>query len=222
MSNAVYNVVKKALDKGEAQCKSRNALTGDYGVSYAASKSAEGIFKFEHWGTVILEFDMHNKVILKWYGYSNSDRDALNEIMSIFNQQAWKFSIKQGKLMLIHADVEYSIDMQPVMDDTAKLSKKKLDAFMKEFSHRIDSGSVSDAGECWLVKGVVHPDSDNCKTCPYLGDAECGGGVTLIAKALKENRNTDTLIQLAVENPLRWKDIIMRAVRKYVRKRLQA
>jgi hypothetical protein len=106
--------------------------------------------------------------------------------------------------------------------------KRFVDAIKK----RVFDGSLScDGGECWLVKGVFG-EGQGCDTCESLLKPGCGGGATLIAKALQEKGYRFPGVWMAeigekgegrpsiTAMQKNWKHPISGALRDYVRKRI--
>lgn len=104
--------------------------------------------------------------------------------------------------------------------------------FVDNIKKKIMNGSISsDGGECWLVKGVFG-EARGCDNCEFLLKPGCGGGATLIAKALQEKGYAYPGVWMAEmgedEEPKvsvkkmqeNWKYPISGALRDYVRKRI--
>jgi hypothetical protein len=218
MSALVCNLINKALEKGYAKRNATNALTKEYGVAYEAIKE-DHRFKLSHWGTVILEFDLNSKEILKWDGFSRSDADALNDALHIFNMQGWRFFRRMGTLYLSDgAGTKYLKDMTIAENPEAeaKAKKAKINKFVKEFSTRIKDGTLADAGECWGISFGLR----QCKNCEYLGSTECGGGARFVAQALEYSNTNPNLIAMVLESPNRWESTIIQAIRKFLREEM--
>jgi hypothetical protein len=110
--------------------------------------------------------------------------------------------------------------------------RDRVKAFTDRIKKRVENGTLpTGGGECWLVKGVFG-ESRGCDNCEYLLKPGCGGGVTLIAKALREKgyaypgvwmaeMGEDGEPKVSIKKiQEHWKHPIGPALRDYVRKRL--
>ena len=79
MSKTLEQLFVKASQKGESNKNGRPAMYG--GTGYLQEQwhviDKGGYFNLRHWGTTILTVSNHE--VVKVYGQSNSDRDALNQ-----------------------------------------------------------------------------------------------------------------------------------------------
>lgn len=79
MSKTLEQLFVKASQKGESN---KNGRMVDYGYKGQLQEQwhvidKDGYFNLRHWGTTILTVSNHE--VIKVYGQSNSDRDALNQ-----------------------------------------------------------------------------------------------------------------------------------------------
>jgi hypothetical protein len=94
----VQELVRKALEKGNAHITKKGDTVYKAHVDTNDDKKR---FTLVHYGTIILEYDMANKEIIDWGGWSNSDRDALNNTLDVLGHNEDYFRIKDRTLELV-------------------------------------------------------------------------------------------------------------------------
>lgn len=78
-----------------------------------------------------------------------------------------------------------AIDDKKIVADAKKLNEP-IRCFMAEMKSRVDNGKLSmDGGECWGISMGMQ----ECKDCEHFCTTNCGGGVTLLAKAIESRRS---------------------------------
>lgn len=124
--------------------------------------------------------------------------------------------------------------LEPLADNDLAKRAKTFNGHIKRFVDNIkkkvmDGTLVSDGGECWFVKFFP---GDRCADCEFLLKPGCGGGATLVAKALQEKGYAYPGVFMAEANEKgegvpsikkmqeNWKYPISGALRDYVRKRI--
>jgi len=111
----------------------------------------------------------------------------------------------------------------------AKKLRGRVKFFVDHVKKKVEKGTLSmDGGECWGIKMGIQ----ECGECEFLLKPGCGGGITLIAKALQEKGyaypgiwvcdidGKEKLFVSLDKIKQNWKYPIGPALRDYVRKRL--
>jgi len=78
-----------------------------------------------------------------------------------------------------------AIDDKKISADAKKLNEP-VRRFMKEMKSRIDNNTLAIEGECWGITFM----GKECRNCEHFCTTNCGGGVSLLAKAITSRRSS--------------------------------
>lgn len=82
----IETLYNKALKNGEATINGRMSLgwgqIGELEPKYEIYIEGDFIFLF-HWGTMTLNYNKAQNMIMEYYGQSNSDRDSINTLLEL-------------------------------------------------------------------------------------------------------------------------------------------